>query len=193
MKRTCLTRLEQCGFCGFRSFLSLPWRLRGSAVVWDADPRAQWFRCFHSLHPRTIACFQWICLLLTNSPQKMLEKKTMKELFTPVFNSLTSTDDEADVFLNAIHTWHQACVWRHSIVGWWGWSDFVEWKATRQSGYLVNWVVSKWSWARPIALGDPLRHGSLEISQAWTGKRSKRQRNTVDDHAEPELRKSMYL
>ncbi|CAK9059947.1 unnamed protein product [Durusdinium trenchii] len=43
---------------------------------------------------QTIACFQWICLLLTNSPQKMLEKKTMKELFTPVFNSLTSTDDE---------------------------------------------------------------------------------------------------
>ena len=42
-----------------------------------------------------IACLQWICLLLSHSPQQMLQKKTMKELFMPIFESLMHPNDEA--------------------------------------------------------------------------------------------------
>lgn len=41
-----------------------------------------------------IACLQWICLLLSDSPAAMLRKETLKELFMPIFESLLHPNDE---------------------------------------------------------------------------------------------------
>ncbi|CAJ1385852.1 unnamed protein product [Effrenium voratum] len=41
-----------------------------------------------------IACLQWICLLLVHRPQQMLQRKIVKELFMPIFESLNHANDE---------------------------------------------------------------------------------------------------
>lgn len=41
-----------------------------------------------------VACLQWICLLLADSPQQMLQKETMKELFMPIFENLMHPHDQ---------------------------------------------------------------------------------------------------
>ncbi|CAE8639092.1 unnamed protein product [Polarella glacialis] len=43
------------------------------------------------------ACLQWICMLLAQSPKKMLQRRTLQRLFTPIFESLVHPDDEVVV------------------------------------------------------------------------------------------------
>merc|ERR1712032_107946 len=47
--------------------------------------------------PHRTACLQWICMLLAQSPEEMLQRDMLHRLFAPLFDTLVHPDDEVVV------------------------------------------------------------------------------------------------